>query len=41
MDKVEVILEDVVFEAGIVVTLEKTIVEIKIEKIGYLGDSPD
>ena len=41
MDKVEVILEEVVFKVGTVVTLEETIVGIKIEKTGYLGDSPD
>ena len=41
MDKVEVILEEVVFEVGTVVILEETIVGIEIEKIGDLGDSPD
>ena len=41
MDKVEVILEEVVFEVGIVVNLEETIVGIEIEKIGDLGDSAD
>ena len=41
MDEVEVILEEVVFEVGPVVTLEETIVEIEVERIGDLGDSPD
>ena len=41
MDKVEVILEEVVFEVGTVVILEETIVGIGIEKTGDLGDSPD
>ena len=41
MDKVEVILEEVVFEVGTVVILEETIVGIEIEKTGDLGDSPD
>ena len=41
MDKVEVILEEVVFEVGTVVILEETIVGIEIEKTGYLGGSPD
>ena len=41
MDKLEVILEEVVFEVGPVVTLEETIVEIKVERIGDLGDSLD
>ena len=41
MDEAEVILEEVVFEVGPVVTLEETIVEIEVERIGDLGDSPD
>ena len=41
MDKVEVILEEVVFEVGTVVTLEEIIVGIEIEKTEDLGDSPD
>ena len=41
MDKVEVILGEVVFEAGPLVTLEETIVEIEVERIGDLGDSLD
>ena len=41
MDKVEVILEEVVFEVGTVVILEEIIVGIEIEKIGDLGDSLD
>ena len=41
MDKVEVILEGVVFEVGPVVTLEETIVEIEVEKIEDLVDSLD
>ena len=41
MDEVEVILEEVVFEVGPVVTLEETIVGIQVEKTGDLGDSLD
>ena len=41
MDEVEVILEEVVFKIGPVVTLEETIVEIEGERIGDLGDSLD
>ena len=41
MDEVEVILEEVVFEVGIVVILEETIVGIETEKTGDLKDSPD
>ena len=41
MDKVEVILEEVVFEVGTVVILEEIIVRIQIEKTGDLGDSLD
>ena len=41
MDKVEVILEEVVFKVGTVAILEETIVGIEIEKTGDLGDSPD
>ena len=41
MDKVEVMLEEVVFEVGPVVTLEETIAEIEVERIGDLGDSLD
>ena len=41
MDEVEVILEEVIFEVGPVVTLEETIVEIEVERIGDLGDSLD
>ena len=41
MDEVEVILEEVVFEAETVVILEETIVGIEIEKTGDIGDSPD
>ena len=41
MDVVEVILEDVAFEVGIVVILEEIIVGIVIEKIGVPGDNQD
>ena len=41
MDEVEVILEEVVFEVGPVVTLEEIIVEIGVERIGDLGESLD
>ena len=41
MDKVEAILEEVVFEVGPVVILEEAIVGIEIEKTGDLGDSHD
>ena len=41
MDEVEVILEEVVFEVGPVVTLEEIIVEIEVERIRDLGDSLD
>ena len=41
IDEVEVILEEVVFEVGAVVTLEETMVEIEVERIGELGDSLD
>ena len=41
MDEVEVILEGMVFEVGPVVTLEKIIIEIEVERIGDLGDSLD
>ena len=40
-DEVEVMLEEVVFEVGTVVTLEEIIVEIEVERIGDLGDSLD
>ena len=40
MDKVEVILEEVVFKVGTMVILEETIVGIEKEKTGDLGDSP-
>ena len=39
MDKVEVILEGVVFKVGPVVTLEELIIEIEVERIRDLGDS--
>ena len=41
MDEVEVILEEVVFKVGPVVTLEETIVETEVERVGDLGDSLD
>ena len=41
MDKVEVILEEVVFKVGLVVALEEIIVEIEVERMGDLGDSLD
>ena len=41
IDKVEVILEEVVFEEGIVVIIEEIIIEIEVERIGDLGDSLD
>ena len=41
MDEVELILEEVVFEVGQVVTLEEIIVEIEVERIGDLGDNLD
>ena len=41
MDKVEVILEEVVFKVGPVAILEETIVGIEVEKTGDLGDSLD
>ena len=41
MDKVEVILEEVVFEVEPVVTLGEIIIEIEVERIGDLGDSLD
>ena len=41
MDELEVILEEEVSEVGPVVTLEKTVVEIEVERIGDLGDSLD
>ena len=41
MDEVEVILEEVVFKVGPVVTLEETIAEIEVERIGDFGDSLD
>ena len=41
MNEVEVILEEVVFKVGPVVTLEEIIVEIGVERIGDLGDSLD
>ena len=41
MDKVEVILEEVVFDVGTVVTLEEIIIEIEVERVGDLGDSLD
>ena len=41
MDEVEVILEELVFKVGPVVTLEEIIVEIEVERIGDLGDSLD
>ena len=41
MDEVEVVLEEVVFKVGPVVTLEEIIVEIEVERIGDLGDSLD
>ena len=41
MDEVEVILGEMVFEVGPVVTLEEIIVEIEVERIGDLGDSLD
>ena len=41
MDKVEVILEEVVYEVQTVVILEETIGGIEIEKTGDLEDSPD
>ena len=41
MDEVEVILEEVVFKVGTVVTLEEIIIEIEVERIGDLGDSLD
>ena len=39
MDGVEVILKEVVFEVGPVVTLEEIIIEIEVKRIGDLGDS--
>ena len=36
MDVVEVILEEVVFEVGIVVIIEVIIIEIEVERIGDL-----
>ena len=41
MDVVEVILEEVVFDAEIVIILDKIIVGIVIEKIRGLGDKQD
>ena len=41
MDEVEVILKEVVFKVGPVVTLEEIIIEIEVERIGDLGDSLD
>ena len=41
MDEVEVILEEVFFKVGPAVTLEETIVEVEVERIGDLGDSLD
>ena len=41
MDEVEVILEEVIFKVGPVVTSEEIIVEIEVERIGGLGDSLD
>ena len=41
MDEVEVILEEVDFKVGLVVTLEEIIVEIEVKRIGDLGDSLD
>ena len=41
MDKVEVILEEVIFKVGTVIILEETVIGIEIEKAGDLGDSPD
>ena len=41
MDEVEVILEEVVFEVGPVVTLEEIIIEIEVERIRDLGDGLD
>ena len=41
MNKVEVILEEVVFKVRPVVALEEPIVGIEIEKTGHLGDSLD
>ena len=41
MDEVEVISEDVIFEVETVAVLEEIIVDLKIEKIGGLGDSQD
>ena len=40
-DEVEVILEEVVFQVGTVVTIEEIIIETKVERIGDLGDSLD
>ena len=41
MDKVEVILEEVVLEVEIVLILEEIIIKVEIEKIGGLGDNQD
>ena len=41
MEEVEVMLEEVVFKVGPVVTLEETIEEIEVERIGHFGDSLD
>ena len=41
MKKVEVILEEVVFEVGLVVILEEMLVGTEVERIGGLGDNLD
>ena len=41
MEKLEVILVEVVFKVGTVIILEEIIVGVEIEKTGDLGDSLD
>ena len=41
MEEVEVILEEVVFEAGLIIILDEMVVGIEIERIEGHGDSLD
>ena len=41
MKEVEVILEEVVFEVGLVIILEEMLVGTEVERIGGLGDNLD